>query len=100
MNQLLRGRFYDAVKHERKNSSILDLLGCSIKEYKLYLEQMFLEPMNWDNHGDIWEIDHIKPVSKGGSWHYTNTQPLFKTTAIAEQYGYNMIGNKNKGASY
>jgi hypothetical protein len=27
---------------------------------------MFLEPMNWDNHGDIWEIDHIEPVSKGG----------------------------------
>jgi hypothetical protein len=98
LTQLLRGRFYDAVKHDRKNSSILDHLGCSIKEYKLYLEQMFLEPMNWDNHGDIWEIDHIDPVSKGGSWHYTNTQPLFKTTAIAEQYGYDMIGNKNKGA--
>ena len=98
LTQLLRGRFYDAVKHDRKNSSILDHLGCSIKEYKLYLEQMFLEPMNWDNHGDIWEIDHIDPVSKGGSWHYTNTQPLFKTTVIAEQYGYDMIGNKNKGA--
>jgi transposase-like protein len=98
LKRLLRSRFYDALKHNRKNSSILDHLGCSIKEYKLYLEQMFLEPMNWDNHGDIWEIDHIDPVSKGGSWHYTNTQPLFKTTVIAEQYGYDMIGNKNKGA--
>ena len=32
--------------------------------------------MNWDNYGKMWEIDHIFPLSRGGSFHYTNTQPL------------------------
>jgi 5-methylcytosine-specific restriction endonuclease McrA len=32
--------------------------------------------MNWDNYGKIWEVDHIYPTSKGGSFHYMNTQPL------------------------
>jgi 5-methylcytosine-specific restriction endonuclease McrA len=32
--------------------------------------------MNWDNYGVDWEVDHIHPLSKGGSFHYTNTQPL------------------------
>ena len=62
--------------------------------------------MTWDNHGEIWEIDHIIPCSKFNlteekqqkeCFHYTNLQPLFKTTKIAESFGYNdQIGNRNK----
>jgi len=61
--------------------------------------------MNWSNQGKIWEIDHIIPISKFDltnqneqkkAFHYTNTQPLFKTTQIAKQLGYNEIGNRNK----
>jgi hypothetical protein len=62
--------------------------------------------MTWSNHGEIWEIDHIKPCSSFNladieqqkqCFHYSNTQPLFKTTEIAESLGYeNEIGNRNK----
>jgi hypothetical protein len=93
-----------------KNEHSLKYLGCSIEEYIIYLEGMFLQEMNWENHGDVWEIDHIKPISIFDfsieeniykAFNYQNTQPLFKTTEIAESFGYiNQIGNRNKSNKY
>lgn len=36
-------------------------LGCSIREYCLYLESFFTSKngFNWDNFGSVWQIDHI-----------------------------------------
>tara|TARA_B110001452_G_C14960348_1_gene335841 strand:+ start:88 stop:588 length:501 start_codon:yes stop_codon:yes gene_type:complete len=59
-----------------KSGSYKKYLGCNIKEYKVYLENKFTDKMSWDNYGTYWEIDHIIPTSKGGSFYYTNTQPL------------------------
>ena len=44
--------------------------------------------MNWNNYGTYWEIDHIYPISKGGSFHYINTQPL---TVLENQVKSNKI---------
>ena len=61
---------------EGKSKHTIEYLGCTIQEYKEYLEPMFTPEMNWDNYGTYWEIDHIYPLAKGGPFHYTNTQPL------------------------
>lgn len=104
-----RIRINKALKFNYKFSSSIELLGCSIEDYKLYLESLFLPEMNWSNYGKVWEIDHIIPCSsfdlmkeeeQKKCFHYLNTQPLFKTTAIAESFGYfNIIGNYNKKKS-
>lgn len=65
-------RYYNL---EKKSLTVKEL-GCSIQEYFIYLESQFDDKMSWDNYGSYWEIDHIHPLSKGGSFHYTNTQPL------------------------
>ena len=62
----------DIIKTERT----LKFLGCSKEFFIKYLESQFTPEMNWDNYGTYWEIDHIHPLSKGGAFHYTNTQPL------------------------
>ena len=62
--------------------------------------------MSWENHGEIWEIDHIVGCANFNMeyleeqkkcFHYTNMQPLFKTSDIAKSFGYiEHIGNRNK----
>jgi hypothetical protein len=102
----LRGRLYKAITKESKNSSYLELLGCSPSTLIHHLEQQFKPEMNWGNYGKYWEIDHIKPCSSFDlinleeqlkCFHFTNLQPLFTTTEIAKSFGYiNEIGNRNK----
>ena len=74
-----------------KSRGTIKLLGCSSKEYKVYIENKFLPEMNWDNHGTVWEIDHIisctkfdltKPEEQEKCFHYSNMQPLWHTDNI------------------
>jgi hypothetical protein len=107
---ILGNRLNECLKKSKtnKNSNIISLLGCTLEECKLYLEKQFLPEMNWDNQGTIWEIDHITPCSlfnltkeekQKECFHITNLQPLFKTTEIAESFGYkDYIGNRNKNS--
>jgi len=63
------------------------LFGCNVKELKCHLEKQFKPEWNWGNHGLMWHIDHIKPLSKFNlkekdeqqkAFHYTNLQPMLK----------------------
>ena len=70
-----------------KKDRTIEYLGCTMEEYTQYLEQMFNQNINWDNYGEYWEIDHIKPIDAFDlndeaqlyeAFNYTNTQPLKK----------------------
>ncbi len=63
----------------------IELLGCTIKECKSYLENQFTKGMTWSNQGK-WHIDHITPCAsfdltdpkqQKSCFHYTNLQPLW-----------------------
>lgn len=108
LKEALRTSLYLILKRNKiyKNNKSIKYLGCTLEEYKQHIESQFKPEMNWDNHGKVWELDHIQPLSKFNmgieenifkAFNYINMQPLFKTTEIAKQFGYiNEIGNRNK----
>lgn len=83
---ILRNRLLQSIKVNQKTGSAVRDLGCSIDQFKSYLESKFQPGMNWDNLGE-WQIDHIEPLSKFDltdlnqfrkACHYSNLQPLWK----------------------
>jgi len=66
-----------------KSKKTEDILGCSVKYFRDYIELKFTDGMSWDNRNK-WHIDHIIPVSSAKTEeeiiklnHYTNLQPLW-----------------------
>ena len=86
---VLRARVRTALKGFTKSAKSLELLGCSIEEFRKYLEAQWLPGMSWDNYGKgegKWEVDHIRACSKFDltqedqqrqCFHYSNQQPLW-----------------------
>ena len=98
IKERLRTRIYKALNGISKSVRTMELLGCSVEEYKKHLELNFKDGMTWENYGyNGWHIDHIRPCSsfdlsdfgqQKECFNYKNTQPLW-----AEE-------NMKKGARY
>lgn len=57
-----------------KNSKTKEILNCSYEDFKLHIESLWEEWMNWSNYGLYngtegygWDIDHIIPISSAAS---------------------------------
>lgn len=87
IKHLLRIRIGDLCKGRGfiKSQRTLKLLGCDLKQFKIYLEHLFKPGMTWDNHSQRgWHIDHIVPLISAKNQqeleelcHYKNLQPLW-----------------------
>ena len=62
LTELLRSRLRLALKRDSKSGSAVGDLGCSIRQFKLYIENQFESGMSWDNYGE-WHLDHVQPLS-------------------------------------
>jgi hypothetical protein len=87
LSQLIRSRLRASLKASRtqKRNKTMELIGCDIAMLKSWLESQFVGEMTWENHGKLWEIDHIKPMAAYDlsnhealkqAMHYTNLRPL------------------------
>jgi hypothetical protein len=95
---ILRARLRAAVKYGLKSGSAVGDLGCTVDEFKKYLESKFQPGMTWDNHGRKgWHIDHIKPLAAFDlakreqvtqACHYTNLQPLWWQDNVKKAANY------------
>ena len=85
MNSATKGLMSDSTK---------ELIGCSLEQLKIHLENRFTKGMNWQNYGrNGWHIDHIKPCTsfdltdpkqQQECFHYSNLQPLWAKDNISK----------------
>ena len=83
--------FRDGVKrNEVCESGIWKFLSYTNLDAKKYIEKQFENGMTWENHGTVWQIDHIDPLAHlaylGESdenfkkaWSLKNLQPLMRS---------------------
>ena len=73
------------VIHKKTDGLHKELLGCSYPLLMKWLEYNFVDDMSWDNYGDVWQIDHIRPCAsfdmeyedqQKKCFHWTNLAPL------------------------
>jgi hypothetical protein len=92
----LRARINIAVRNNNRAGSAVRDLGCTIAEFKAYIEAKFTEGMSWDNYGK-WHLDHKKPLALFdlsdreqflAACHFSNFQPLWATENIAKSAKY------------
>jgi len=82
----------------KRSQKTIDLLGCTINQFKEHLESKFQHGMSWNNYGFYgWHIDHIipcsvfdlsDPVEQKQCFHYTNMQPLWAEDNLKKSDNY------------
>lgn len=93
MVHCLRQRLRAALRGKCKSASTMALLGCTFKQVKKHLEKQFVEGMSWENYGEIWHTDHMRPCAsfdlsdaeqQRRCFHYSNLQPLFASENMSK----------------
>jgi len=85
---VLRNRLRKALRRSKNygRTKLVSLLGCTIPDFRIYLESKFEVGMSWANYGSEWHIDHIIPIAifdlskqehQKRCFHFSNLQPLW-----------------------
>ena len=113
LSEIIRSKIHKFLKNQK--TSYTNLLGCDLNFFKKWIEFQFVGNMNWINLGNVWQIDHIIPISKFNflnenekqiCFHWTNLQPLFsnenrsKSNKIELHYYFNNIVTVNRFNKY
>jgi len=92
IKDLIRGRIYSILKNKKAalginlHKQFNEIVGCDLLFFKEYINSKFKSGMAWDNHGKVWQLDHILPCASfdlmqdkqlKACFHYTNYQPLY-----------------------
>jgi 5-methylcytosine-specific restriction endonuclease McrA len=86
-----------------KNGTSKEYFGVDYNGLRAWLECLFKPGMTWENHGAVWEIDHIVPLSRfdltkeadgKAAWFYANLAPAWKCDN--RKKGNRYIGTQNK----
>lgn len=94
----LRCNLYKCLTRERTTDRFcLKHIGCTKQQLRCHLQSKFTEGMTFENYGQYWELDHIKPLSLFDltnddqymlASHYTNIQPLWRLDNLLKSNKY------------
>lgn len=95
--QILHNSINTFNKFGNSNSPLFaEYIGCSFKDFRKYIENQFVDNMNWDNYGqdpDKWNLEHIFPINnfdlskeedRYKCFHYSNFQPMWTPDNLAK----------------
>jgi hypothetical protein len=80
----IRTRIYNCLRNKNKDKHSIEYLGCSTEDYFKWIFN-YNPNFNIDNHGKLWHIDHVVPLSKFDldnqqeqlvAFNWRNTMPL------------------------
>lgn len=103
LKKQLEAQFHSLLNKNDETVKSINLLGCTIPEFKLYIQSKFISYMTFENYGEVWEFDHIIPFCDFDltneeevkrCMHYLNLRPMFRTTRVID--GVTFTGNLNK----
>lgn len=92
-NRQLLG-FRRFLRFETPGDEIREYLGVDVFTVREWLQEQFLDRMNWENYGSVWVVDHIVPLRMFNifdendlklCWHYKNLMPLFKEDNLKKE---------------
>jgi hypothetical protein len=96
LTRIIRNSIRSSLKslNFKKKTKTIDIIGCSMEEFMIYIQSTFSDGMTFENYGQ-WHLDHIIPISQAKTYedaiklnHYTNFQALW---AIDNLRKYNKI---------
>lgn len=94
----LRSRLCNAIKNDFKSGSAVSDLGCTIDEFKIYIEKQFKDGMSWENWSKYtWHLDHKTPLA---SFDLSDRQQLLKAVHYSNMQPLWAIDNLEKGAKF
>jgi hypothetical protein len=94
IKNIISGSIRKRLNGKTKKSHTTEYLGCSIEFFREYISKKFKDGMEWENYGQIWNLDHIIPCRAFDlnneeeifkCFHYTNYQPLFCKENFSKQ---------------
>jgi hypothetical protein len=82
LNASMTSGIYKSLRSMKDGNRWEKITGYTLKDLINRLEPLLKLGMSFENYGNVWHIDHIKPKSKCSSfeetWSINNLQPLFK----------------------